>query len=131
MHKLFLNNKETFFSISTGPGEHWFTILRTSVHAIEVFDSLGTSASFIKQWIPYKSVYEYNSFALQCPDSYLCGNFVIFYLVERFHNLDLDFEEFINDLFSTNCVENQKKVAKFFKEFGIFLKKNQDDIRPY
>ncbi len=111
-----------FFSISTGEGRHWFTICRTSKSSYEIFDSLGTNAAYIQKHIPFKGRFEYNTFAVQCNDSYYCGGFVVYYLVERYSNLDLEFEELLNDLFSPQCEENQIKVKAFLANLNFFLK---------
>ncbi len=111
-----------FFSISTGEGKHWFTIIRTSKDTLEVFDSLGVSAEYIKKNIPLKGVFEFNTFPVQCNDSYYCGAFVVYYLIERYSNLDLEFEDFLNDIFSTNCLENQKKVKNFLLNLNFEIK---------
>ncbi len=103
------------FSISTGEGKHWFVILRTSKHCIEIFDSLGVCSKYIKQNIPLEAVFEFNTFPVQCTDSYFCGAFVVYYLIERYSNLDLEFEEFLNDIFCSNCEENQQRVKRFLE----------------
>ncbi len=102
-----------FYSVSSGEGKHWFALLRTSQDTYEVFDSLGISLRYIKQNIPFHGVFEFNTFPVQCSDSYYCGGFVVYYLIERYSNLDIEFEELINDIFGLNCEENQSNVKSF------------------
>ncbi len=110
------------FSVSTGEGKHWFVIIRTSEHLVEIFDSLGSSKNYIKDNIRYEGVFEYNTFPVQCQDSYYCGAFAIYFLVERYSNLDLEFEELLNDIFSPTCEENQQKVKEFLLKLDYKLK---------
>ncbi len=104
------------YSVATGEGKHWFAVLRTSTHVIEIFDSMGTSIDYIKKHMPFDAVYEFNSFPVQCNDSYYCGSFVVYFLVERYFNLDLEFEELLNDIFSPDCKKNEKTVTEFLKD---------------
>ncbi len=121
--KIITTHFSFFFSVSTGEGIHWFAICRTSPNSLEVFDSLGTTADYIKKHIPLKKgKFQYNTFAVQCNDSYYCGGFVIYYLIERYSNLDLDFDELINDIFSPDCDENQLKVKEFLSSLNYTLK---------
>ncbi len=89
---------------------------------MEVFDSLGSSEEYIKKHIKLQGRFEYNQFPVQCQDSYYCGAFVVYYLIERYSNLDLDFEELLNDIFSPDCTENQKKVKDFLFNLQYTLK---------
>ena len=81
---------------------------------------MGTSYNYIKQNVRENAVYEFNSFPVQCNNTYYCGAFVIYFLVERFFNLDLEYEELLNDIFTSNCKDNEQTVIKFLAE----LKKN-------
>ncbi len=77
---------------------------------------MGVSFDYIKTNLPFHGVYEFNSFPVQCNNTYLCGGFVIFFLVERYFNLDLEFEECLNDIFGPDCNVNEKKVSDFLKD---------------
>ncbi len=111
-----------FFSISSGEGIHWFVICQTSKSTVEIFDSLGTSAEYIKNKIPLQGIFEFNTFPVQCRDSYYCGAFVIYYIIERYSNLDLEFEDLLNDIFTPSCNKNQEKVKAFLKTLDYVLK---------
>ena len=89
---------------------------------MEVFDSLGSTAEYIKKHIPLKGKFEYNTFPVQCEDSYYCGAFVVYFLIERYSNLDLDFEDVLNDIFSPHCEENQATVKEFLAKLNYNLK---------
>lgn len=104
------------FSKSSGPGQHWFVIFRPSSDVIEVFDSLGSDAKSIKsKQLPFKAVYEFNETALQNPASSLCGQFCIYFIVNRLYELDSELNEVVNDIFVKNTEENEKAVRDFLK----------------
>lgn len=107
--------------ISQGPGKHWFAIVRLK-NTIEYFDSLGldnNKKKFICSHFNVKgiSAVALNLTQLQPPTSSLCGQYVLFYLFERYHNLDLDFDELLNQIFSPNVIENDKRVKDFVTNF--------------
>ena len=104
-----------FFSISIGLGKHWFFLIRTSAEVIETFDSLGTDEEYIRNFIPYNAIYEYNTYAVQCNDSELCGSFVLYFLILRYYNLDGEYEDVLNEVFSKNCKLNEQRVQRFLR----------------
>ena len=55
----------------------------------------------------------YNEGSFQDANSDTCGKFVLYFAIERMHNLDLTFEEFLEDLFEINNLKNEEKVKKF------------------
>ncbi len=104
-----------FFSPASGEGKHWFLLLKSNNEIIEVFDSLGVSAEYIKNYIPYNAIYEYNTQPVQCNDSELCGKFVLYFLILRYFNLDGEYEDVLNELFTTDCKTNESRVETFLK----------------
>jgi hypothetical protein len=104
------------FSREREPGEHWFAILKLGPRELEVFDSLGTSLEFVKSTIPYKGNCSFNISAVQSIKSSHCGEYCLYYLVQRLFNLDMPFELFMN-VFFTDCLEdNDAKVCRFMKD---------------
>ena len=85
---------------------------------------MGVTLEYIKKNIPFDAFYEYNTFPVQCNDTYFCGSFVIYFLIERYFNLDLEFEELLNDIFGPDCTKNQIKVIEFIEELKGRNKKN-------
>ncbi len=77
---------------------------------------MGTSFDYIKKHLPYDGVYEFNCFPVQCNKSYLCGSFVIYFLIERYFNLDLEFEDLLNDIFGPDCTINETTVSNFLQD---------------
>ncbi len=104
-----------FFSIAIGEGKHWFFLFKSQEDVLELFDSLGSDEEYIRTYLPYKAIYEFNTFPVQCDDSELCGRFVLYYLVWRFFNLDGEYEDVLNELFTSNCKINEGRVNKFLR----------------
>ena len=106
----------------TGPGKHWFCILRSSRNTIECFDSLGITnekKTFLFNLFkakPFIREIKINVDRIQSLTSETCGEFVIFFLFERLHNQDMSYDELINECFSTNIDQNENSVTSFYKE---------------
>ncbi len=99
----------------TGAGIHWFVVHRVSEDLVEIFDPLGCNEDFFK-YIQLSAFYEFNVTAVQCSDSQLCGSFVVYFIILRFLNLDMDLEDFLNDYFILDCAENEKTVKIFLEQ---------------
>ncbi len=104
-----------FNSLSTGQGRHWFVVYRSSPDFVEVFDSLGSDIDFLKKYFKIRAIVEFNETPVQCEDSQLCGLFVTYFSILRYFNLDMEFFDFLNDIFNTNCKENERNVKNFLK----------------
>ena len=102
-------------------GTHWISIHRQIDGLIEIFDSLGfdqRKRSLYESHLPFLH-FETNITPVQCQDSSLCGQFCLFYVVERFLHFDECLTEFLNDRFSQDCASNERKVTQFCHENGI------------
>ena len=108
-----LPNYPCFSSIASGGGKHWFLLFESSDEILELFDSLGSDKEYIRTYLPYNAIYEYNTFPVQCNNSELCGKFVLYFVVFRYFNLDGEFEDVLNEIFTTNCSTNEARVNKF------------------
>jgi hypothetical protein len=102
---------------STEIGEHWFVIFKSQRNCLELFDSLGVTEekeNAIVQNIRINTKFlTFNQTQFQSNDSISCGKFCIYFLIHRFHNLDLDFEEFLDEFFGPDTEVNENKVNKF------------------
>ncbi len=106
----------SFFSVKTGTGLHWFVICRPTENCLEIFDSLGTSEQYILNLpISYSGHCEYNTTAVQPSNSANCGEYCLFFVCMRYFNLDLDFFEFLNDIFVENKEDNEQEVISFIR----------------
>jgi hypothetical protein len=101
------------FSLAEGPGRHWFCAFRSSEDILEVFDSLAISLNLVKKYFKYKCKVEANTVPVQCYSSKTCGDFVAYFILNRMFNLDMEFEDIVNELFTLNCEKNEKRVKNF------------------
>lgn len=113
---------------SSHAGLHWYCVMKND-NCLEIFDALGTSMLAVKERL---SSYEQdidilvNQTPVQPSDSSLCGEFVIYFIVNRLCNIDLDFEDVLNDLFSENQESNVARVRDF-----LSLLQNGKNSRKY
>lgn len=63
----------------------------------------------------------YNSSGLMSADKNLCGHFCLFFILEHIWNQDLSFYELLNEIFTNDLEENERRVL-------VFLKDNYPDI---
>jgi hypothetical protein len=104
--------------ISTGSGLHWFVLIRNSKYGIECFDSLGISSNKkeqLEKHCKFRGIkeLEFNETQFQLSDSDTCGLFAIFYIFQRMHNLDMSFEEILEDIFNDSKIKNEEIVQQF------------------
>ena len=100
----------------SGSGLHWLALYRSSETHIELFDSLSLNdekKNLISSYFKFKQDIIFNETPFQLPDSISCGLFVVYYLIERSFNLDLDFLHFLELSFDENCETNERTVATF------------------
>ena len=104
---------------STGSGKHWFALIRTTKKSVECFDSLGITSEkrlLIEKYCNFRGISEllYNETSFQEDDTSTCGLFCIYYIFERMHNLDLSFDELLEEIFDgQNKVLNETSVNEF------------------
>ena len=91
-------------------------VYKSSDEVTEVFNSLGTEKKFLTESLEFKTFYEYNITAVQKSDSIQCGQFCIFFIVNRLFNLDVEFEDLINELFVADLEKNEQIVKDFIQE---------------
>jgi hypothetical protein len=95
---------------------------------LEYFDSLGVSEhklNKLKSYCKFKTItkVDYNETAFQKENSETCGLFVLYYIFKRMFNLDLTFEEILDDIFEIDNDINELKVINFAKN----IVKNESD----
>jgi hypothetical protein len=108
--------------VSDGAGKHWLCFVKSSKKVLECFDSLGVDNNklqLLRDNCNFTNIYEidYNETQFQESSSSTCGKFVIYFAIHRMHNLDLDFEEVLEEIFTLNHIENEKTVDDFVKDF--------------
>ena len=107
--------------VSSGHGKHWFCLLRSAKTEIECFDSLGVSEDKKKLILEYLNVrgvrnVKVNTSPVQLPSTDTCGKFCIMFIFERLHNLDMDFDELLNSIFSDDCGRNETILHSFIED---------------
>lgn len=102
---------------SSGDGIHWFCFVKSNNNFIELFDSLGvtqTKKELIQNYCKFKTKkLIYNETQFQDSLSNTCGKFCIYFLIKRLFNFDTNFEDLLEDIFSTNVNKNETNVNKF------------------
>ena len=123
-----------FVVLNTDPsgsiGQHWYAIYRHDRNVIECFDSLGIDEpkkKFLKNNFQRHGIKELllNTSRVQDTSTSTCGEFVLYFLFQRMHNLDIDYETLLNEIFCSNPVANERKVKKYFN--SIILKQYLSD----
>lgn len=104
--------------VSSGPGKHWYCILKSEANTLECFDSLGIDQAkkqFLKNSCHFPSIKKirFNLTAVQSSDSSSCGLFVLYFLIHRFHNKDMSYDDLLNEIFVESKATNEEKVALF------------------
>ena len=106
--------------VSSGEGKHWFCLYRSNKKFIECFDSLGINnlkKSSLLTACKFRNVDELkiNSTPVQLSSTDTCGRFCVMFIVERLHNCDMTFDELLNEIFTDDCIENEKVLKTFFE----------------
>lgn len=108
-------------SLSTENGSHWYCLFRVSRTELECFDSLGVDderESLLKSvgFFGIRTI-DYNKNKVQAEDSSTCGQFCLYFIFERLHNLDFSFAELLNDIFVRETEANEERVTQFYLNY--------------
>ena len=104
---------------SSGTGLHWFSLLRNERNSVECYDSLGITTEKKEALLKHCNFrgidsLEFNENMFQSRNSNSCGQFTLYYIVQRMHNLDMSFDEFLEEIFDPENQDiNENKVRKF------------------
>ena len=104
----------------SGKGKHWLCFIRSHKNYIELFDSLGINSEknlLIKNYCKF-NVKEivFNESQFQESTTNSCGLYVLYFAIERMHNLDMSFEEILEEIFESNLKDNEQKVKQFCED---------------
>ena len=103
--------------VQSGNGKHWICFVRTSKNSIELFDSLGIDdekKNLIIRFCKFNiKEIVFNETPFQATFSDTCGLYVLYFLFERLFNLDLSFDDLLNDIFNEDVLKNEKTVQDF------------------
>jgi hypothetical protein len=106
---------------SNGIGKHWICFTKVSTDCIECFDSLGINEEkkqLLKSYCDFKNVskIQFNETQFQDNGSSTCGLFAIYFAVQRFYNLDLHFDELLEEIFVNETEKNELIVKEFLED---------------
>ena len=116
--------KDHFFicntDVSYGSGKHWFCVYKEKNCRLECFDSLGVDEqkrNILKTCLKQRGIKEikFNVTRVQSLETTSCGQFVLYFIIERYHNKDLSFNELLNSIFVQSINENELKVNEFYQ----------------
>lgn len=104
------------------PGEHWICLANIN-NQPEVFDSLGVDKAKLNlienHWkIKQIKSLKFNSSPVQHKSSISCGPFVLYFAIQRLHNIDLGFTTLLNEIFTDNIDLNEHQVKTFLHSFS-------------
>ena len=107
------------FDTDVNPGSHWFCLFKNTKTKLDCFYSLGLNSEkleLIQKYckIEFATKITFNETQVQSNLTSTCGNFVLYFAFQRLHNLDLQFDELLNEIFEENIDNNEVKVANFF-----------------
>lgn len=110
--------------VSSGFGKHWFALLRYDKNLYELFDSLGFNDHKIFDLKRHCQITEeivYNKTQFQKNDTNTCGNFCVYFLIERLHNYDMDFDDLLENIFLTDNLDYNEQTVR---QFGLDILNN-------
>ena len=112
--------KKTSFAIintdlSGSKGVHWVAIYLSPHNSLEVFDSAAEHFEAISEAL--KKVGNYNIIHNTAPyqkfGTKSCGLFCIYFILNRILNLETDFYDILNNIFSSNLDINEDIIKEF------------------
>ena len=114
---------ESFIIINLSPsgekGTHWTTLYKDNIQSYYYFDSLGCSPDFVRSHFKHlKGEIFFLEEPTQAKESIRCGEFVVYFIAATVMNFDFTFTEIINSHFTSNTLENEKKVMEFISNDG-------------
>jgi len=108
-----------FFVCNTDPsylaGKHWIAFINIDKNECEIFDSLGVKINELKPYFKFskKVKFIFNTTQFQSTHSKLCGLFVVTFIIERMLNQSMEFDEILENIFSSDTLINDKIVTDF------------------
>jgi len=108
-----------FFVCNTDPsyssGKHWIAFVYLEKNFCEIFDSLGVKKDQLEPYFNFqhKLTFITNTTPFQSSNSKLCGQFVTTFIVERMLNQTMEFDEILENIFSSDLSLNDKIVSDF------------------
>jgi len=99
------------------PGSHWIIFCRRLANNYEVFNSLGSdNLDYITPFLKLnrRARISFNKEAVQDTESKFCGYFSLYFIIFRSLNYDMNMQDVLEDIFSSNdLIKNDETVKKF------------------
>ena len=85
------------------------------------FDSLGIDdikKNLLEKYCKLKGITEidFNETQFQLSTSATCGKFVIYFLIQKAYNKDLNFVDLLHDIFEKDPLKNEVIIENFFNK---------------
>jgi hypothetical protein len=100
------------FDKQKDPGTHWVAIYMPRKGISEYFDSYGFKPHLKSILLMIGKIYKYNTLFLQHPFSTVCGQYAIYFILQRAYGYD--FEQLMK-VFSHNSLENDAYVNSYIE----------------
>ena len=114
---------------------HWIVVYRENKVTLQVFNSLG-SESAVKtvlrnNYSLVKDIHQvsYSTTPFQGTDSTSCGQFCVYFIVNRLRYTHESFQEILARCFSSDVDENEKRVAQFVEERERSVLRKQEALK--
>ena len=102
-------------------GSHWFCVLRFK-NTVEVFDSLGLRDAdklYLLETFSFRGVSQiiFNVTQVQPDYSPLCGQYCLAFIMERYLNLDMPYDELVNYVLTSDVSKNDEIVKQLMTDY--------------
>ena len=102
-------------------GQHWLCLYKEEQKKLLCFDSLGIDdikKNLLKKYCKLKGITEidFNETQFQLSTSATCGKFVIYFLIQKAYNKDLNFVDLLHDIFEKDPLKNEVIIENFFNK---------------
>ena len=116
------NNEFLIFNSETSDkkGQHWLCLYKEQKRLL-CFDSIGIDVSkkaLLENYCKIRGITEimYNETQFQLSTTDTCGKFVIYFLIQKSYNKDLNFNDLLEDIFVNQPSKNELLFQKFFEK---------------
>ncbi len=115
---VFFINPFFCFSTSYGKGIHWFFLGQREIGHYELFDSLGNDVESVKKLLAqFAGKCDFNENVFQAKESTSCGEFCVYFAIQRYFNEDLDLQQVLEECFDKNLQRNEERIQQFLSSF--------------
>lgn len=108
----FVVNKDSSNQI----GSHWMAVYYNN-DIVEFFDSGGTNEKTVASFLSFDNKLEcvFNETSIQPPDTNTCGEFSVYFLLNRVQDCKITYKKFLNKHFNLDLNKNNEIVSSYLK----------------